>query len=100
MKRGWKIFWITCAVVLVAGIICCITSLILGVTREAIADVYYERVGDNAVIDTEDDESIAIEEDSGVAYSEIRKIDAEFYAGTVLVKSTTDDNVIVEISVL
>lgn len=36
MKRGWKIFWIVCAVCLVVGIVCCAASFVMGVTVEAI----------------------------------------------------------------
>ena len=36
MKRGWKIFWIVCAVCLVIGIVCCAASFVMGVTVEAI----------------------------------------------------------------
>lgn len=37
MKKGWKIFWIVCGVTFISGLVCCIISLSLGVTTEAIS---------------------------------------------------------------
>lgn len=36
MKRGWKIFWIVCGVCVGIGLVCCMVSLIMGVSVEAI----------------------------------------------------------------
>lgn len=99
MKRGWKIFWITCAVALVTGIICCIAALILGVTSEEITDVYYDRMGDNIGIHVDgEDDSEVISDDSCTSYTGIRQISADLYAGDVSVRATAEDHVIVETS--
>lgn len=45
MKRGWKIFWITCAAAMCVGIAMCMAAVGLGVTREAIAGQLPEGVG-------------------------------------------------------
>ncbi len=36
MKKGWKRFWIVCAVCAGIGLVCCMMSLVLGVTVDAI----------------------------------------------------------------
>lgn len=36
MKKGWKRFWIICAVCAGIGLVCCMMSLVLGVTVDAI----------------------------------------------------------------
>ena len=45
MKRGWKIFWIVCAVCLVIGIVCCAASFVMGVTVEAIENRFPNGIG-------------------------------------------------------
>lgn len=45
MKRGWKIFWIVCAVCAGVGLVCCSIAFILGVTIEAIERRYPNGIG-------------------------------------------------------
>lgn len=36
MKRGWKIFWITCAVTAAVGFVCCMVGVAMGATARAV----------------------------------------------------------------
>lgn len=36
MKKGWKIFWIVCAVTAAIGFVCCVIAKVLGVTTDMI----------------------------------------------------------------
>ena len=40
MRKGWKVFWIVCAVCAGIGLVCCSISFVLGVTVEAIENRY------------------------------------------------------------
>lgn len=45
MKKGWKIFWIVCAVCLGIGFVCCAISFAMGVTVEAIESRFPHGIG-------------------------------------------------------
>lgn len=85
MKRGWKIFWIVCAVCAGIGLVCCSIAFIMGVTVEAIEnrypngfgfvsrvdksdsyDGYYDEDDDDEDEDDEDDEgAVGIQDNIG-----------------------------------
>lgn len=54
MKRGWKIFWIVCAVCAGIGLVCCSIAFIMGVTVEAIENRYPNGFGFVGRIDSYD----------------------------------------------
>lgn len=45
MRKGWKIFWIVCAVCLAVGFVCCSLSFAMGVTVEAIEKHFPNGIG-------------------------------------------------------
>lgn len=45
MKKGWKIFWIVCAVCLGAGLVCCAISFAMGVSVESIENRFLNGIG-------------------------------------------------------
>lgn len=55
MKRGWKIFWIVCAVCVGIGLVCCSAAFIMGVTVEAIENRYPNGFGFVSRVDRDDD---------------------------------------------
>lgn len=62
MKRGWKIFWIVCAVCLAIGFVCCAASFVMGVTAEAIENCFPNGFG--FVLNNDDyDDSYDYDED-------------------------------------
>ena len=54
MRRGWKIFWIVCAVCAGIGLVCCSIAFIMGVTVEAIENRYPNGFGFVGRIDSYD----------------------------------------------
>lgn len=108
MKRGWKIFWIVCAVMLGAGVIFCGIALIMGVTPELIGQRYphgfaigsFDNIDD---IDDIDDDgegedmrgASVLAPNTEKSYDGIREIDLDIYAGEVILQRTDHTKVMV-----
>lgn len=101
MKKGWKIFWSVCGVSMVVGIICCVVSLSLGVTVEAIVKHFpngciglgSEYVGFRC----HDRENTEYRGTNSVEnYPGVREIDVEMGAGNVIVELYDGESVSVE----
>ena len=41
MRRGWRVFWIICAILTVIGLICCAAAVMLGVSIDDMSVGYY-----------------------------------------------------------
>lgn len=100
MKRGWKIFWITCAVIAVIGFGCCMTALALGVTTDTIASRFPYGLGiikGNAWHHSEESHSghsYTGDVDDSETFSDVQinEIDAHISAGELhVLKSDTDE---------
>lgn len=109
MKRGWKIFWIVCAVCMGAGIVCCAISFTLGVTIEAIekrfpdgfgfvtkSEDVYEDVEDYDVEDY--DAGDIIEGSKRLRFNNAGSLDVDVWAGQIDVKTDTSlsDEIVIE----
>lgn len=97
MKKRWKIFWTVCGICAGLGFICCIMSLMLGVTTEAINARFPGgiKVTRNFGIMWQDNESDwawgivprrAREEDAMASFSGVRSIDADVTALEIIVQ--------------
>lgn len=106
MKKGWKIFWIVCGVTAAVGLVCCIASLMMGVTTEMIEERFPNGIGwikeddhrdsddnDGTGSDTTSDVSAS---DSVQKYSNIREIEGELFAGNIVVVVVDDSEITVE----
>lgn len=67
MKKGWKLFWIICAVTGSVGIICCMTAAILGVHTSDLENIFVFHLDDG------DDVAHGIHEDHEYEYGESAK---------------------------
>lgn len=101
MKKGWKIFWIVCGVTAVIGLICCVASLALGVTAEAIFK--YVPRGGIGWVDDYDDEDEALDYkgdyvfgDSLEYYENVQNIAMEMNAGNIKILPYDGDCIEVE----
>lgn len=108
MKKGWKIFWIVCGVTFVSGIVCCIISLSLGVTTEAIAKHFPKGyIGWEWNNDWDDDDDDFLHHHEGAnrrdfgtdaveSYSGVREVELEMAVGNVTVERHDGDTIEVE----
>lgn len=102
MKKGWKIFWITCVIVAGTGLALCIAGLGMGATSEAIAarlpagvglgiisgDSYFGYVGD-----LDGDKTMAVKvKDTKEEFIGIRSIDMDVWAGEINIQTVEDTN--------
>ena len=97
MKRGWRVFWAACGICAGIGLICCMASLVLGVTTEAVEARFPGgiRVTKNFGIMWRDNGSgwswgigprWAVEEDEKASFSGVRSIDADVGALEIIVQ--------------
>ena len=97
MKKGWRVFWAVCGICVGIGLICCMASLVLGVTTEAIEARFPGgiRVTKNFGIMWKDNTSgwnwgvtprWAVEEDEKASFSGVRSIDADVGALEIIVQ--------------
>lgn len=94
MKKGWKIFWISCAVTAGIGLVCCAAALGLGVTVEAMSEYFPYGIG---FVEREPvDGSKYIAEDIVETYQEVNEIDMDIAAGKVEVLVSDGPDVRVE----
>lgn len=70
MKRGWKIFWVVCAVCAGIGLVCCSISFSMGVTVEAIEKRYPNGFGFVSRVDRYDGYYEDDEEDDDYDFSD------------------------------
>lgn len=94
MRKGWKIFWVTCAVTAGIGLVCCAAALGLGVTAEAMSEYFPYGIGfvDRRSVDA----SEYVAEDIVESYQEVNKIDMDIIAGRVEVLVSDSPDVRVE----
>ncbi len=96
MKKGWKIFWIVCASCLGVGIVCCVVSLIMGVTIEGIENRFPNGItlGRGIGIFMYDDDyeegNAVAESDDRQSFSGVRSIDIDVWAGEVEIRTLPD----------
>ena len=104
MKKGWKIFWIVCGVTFISGLVCCIISLSLGVTTEAIS-MHFPKGYIGWEWDDDDDDFLhrhdgADRRDFGTdaveSYSGVREVKLEMAVGNVTVERHDGDTIEVE----
>lgn len=101
MKKGWKVFWITCGSIGIIGFICCIAALCLGVTSEAVADYFPRGIG---IVKYVNNEGIAKEPYNGSdidvseTYTGITDLDIELSAGTLQIMESDTQEVRFETS--
>lgn len=78
MRKGWKIFWIVCGIVMVIGLVCCAVAWGMGVTTGMLHDRFPYGIG---WIDDEDDGRDA--ENIHESFKGTAGIDMELSAGNV-----------------
>lgn len=101
MRRGWKIFWIICAVVAVTGFACCMAALGLGVTVEAIEDRFPNGIGivkDNDWHHSGKTYTGDVDESETFSKEQIREIDAHISGGELQVLQSDTDEIKIETS--
>ena len=76
MKKGWKIFWITCAIAGGLGIFCLAIAIGMGVTLEIIQNRFPNGIRIGKFETVEDDE------DDTASYEGISKLDIELSENT------------------
>ncbi|MCI6122516.1 DUF4097 family beta strand repeat-containing protein [Bariatricus sp. SGI.161] len=98
MRRGWKIFWIVCGVTAGIGLACCVAAWGLGVTTEALHSRFPNGIGFGVIHwdDESEDAGEYIAEDIHQSFHEVRKINAEIFAGEVEVLTSDSEDIIVE----
>ena len=96
MKRGWKIFWIACAVTAGIGFLCCLVSLAMGVTYNRIHRYFPDGIG--IVKNNSWDEDVVFSADTRNSFANVREINADLYAGQVEILATDSKEVVVETS--
>lgn len=102
MKRGWKIFWITCIIVAGTGLALCVAGWAMGATALAIeeqlpsgiglgiisGDSYFGYIGNG-----KEDESVAVKvKDTREEFENVRSIDMEVWAGEVNIQTVEDED--------
>jgi len=95
MKKGWKIFWIVCAVTAAIGFVCCVIAKVLGVTTDMIEGRFPHGIGvfsHNYTVDDyiNDDDDIPLASDMKNSYSNIAEMDVDIFAGQVKVVLSDD----------
>jgi len=95
MKKGWKTFWIVCALCAGMGFVCCIVALIMGVTVEAIENRFPDGIhltkhigifwSDDEYDDDDYDDVNAVitEGNTRQSYKNVTSIDLDVWAGQV-----------------
>ena len=79
MKKGWKIFWIACAIAGGLGIFCLAIAIGMGVTLETIENRFPNGITIGKFESTETE----IDTDTPVSYEGISKLDIDLSAGEV-----------------
>ena len=94
MKKGWKVFWITCAITAGIGVVCCAAAFGLGVTVETMSEYFPYGIGwvDRRSVDA----SKYIAEDIVESYQEVNEIDMDIAAGKVEILVSDSPDVRVE----
>lgn len=115
MKKGWKIFWIVCICVVLAGIAFCIAGAVLGATREGIRSVLQSERIDRSVAEykethersekTDDAGQEGKTADAGqegeslsMEYQNVRSLDVEVACPNVVVEEYTGSQIQVKTS--
>lgn len=96
MKKGWKIFWIICAVCTGIGLVCCGAAAAMGVTNESVASCLPSGIHLDGGIYIGDDGEYAknvatIYGDDTQYFSGVTSIDADLWAGAVEIRHTGQD---------
>lgn len=104
MKKKWKMFWIVCAVLIVAGIGLCIVGLAMGASPSSLnvniggAGIHlYDDEDDLYLFEEDDDqmESSAVSEDAQ-SFEHVRKIDVEISSVKLEIAQSEDEKIWVE----
>lgn len=101
MKKGWKIFWIVCGVTFLSGMVCCVVSLSLGVTAEAIAKHFPKgHIGweweENDWYHHDRARQSNDRNDTVEKYSDVREVELEMAVGNVTVELYDGNTIEVE----
>lgn len=94
MRRGWKIFWIVCGVMIAIGLACCAAAWALGVTTDMLQARFPNGIG--WVSSDTVDGGKYLAEDIHESYANVREIDAEIFAGEVNFYSSDEEEIVVE----
>ncbi|MDD3401753.1 MAG: DUF4097 family beta strand repeat-containing protein [Hespellia sp.] len=100
MKKGWKIFWIVCAVIAMIGLGFCTAGLVMGVTLANVRDAFGDSISMKSSTDyrynSDGDEDaskeIAREEvktsdlRDTETYEGVKELDVDFGAGSLVIK--------------
>lgn len=95
MKKGWKVFWITCGAVVAVGCVCCMIALGLGVTSGAILDRFPNGIG---IIGYGSESYSGNGRNVSETYKDISDISVQLSAGELLIKESDTDEVKLEVS--
>lgn len=105
MKKGWKIFWITCGVMTCVGIMMCAAGLLIGVSREEVGKAIgrgvfsihsYEKSESVNVQEITDNTDESYPSGAGEQFGNIRNLDVEVGRRPVYVEIYDGDQLRVE----
>ena len=114
MKKGWKVFWIICSVILVAGIGLCIAGVSMGANLYALFDVLeyeevkeitreeksVEKIPGQQQEDTTSQTAGNLPAESAYTYEGIKALDADVGGAALVVEAYDGDVVKVDVSQL
>ncbi|KMZ52485.1 DUF4097 family beta strand repeat-containing protein [Dorea sp. D27] len=101
MRRGWKIFWIICAVIAAVGFACCMTAMALGVTAEAIEERFpngFAIVKNSDWHHSGNTYTGEVDESQTFSNMQIQEIDAHISGGELQVLQSDSDEIKIETS--
>ena len=90
MKKGWKIFWIVCGILLAVGFICCIAATALGVTSDMIEGRVPNGISLGFWDDDDEYSGTVIEGSDRQTFTGVRGIEADISAGEIEIISTSE----------
>lgn len=105
MKKGWKIFWITCAAVFGVGVVLCIAGFAVGVTNKDVRSAFGRGLAglgifhSNAVTEYEENTEMEvkpIDADAERSFSDIRNLEIDVSCLNVEIRTTLAEDIRVE----
>lgn len=94
MRRGWKMFWIICGVVMIIGLACCAVAWGMGVTTDMLHGRFPNGIG--WIRSDKTDSARSLAEDIHKSYTDVREIDVDVFAGELNIYASNDSEVVVE----
>lgn len=98
MKKRWKIFWLTCAVSGITGVVLLAAALSMGVTLQKVETMMPLgiKLWDFEEITSSDNEVDIFDKEAGNIYDDIHSMDIDLKAGEVEILTSYDDYVEIE----